>query len=329
MSKNRMLILLCSMFLAFPAYAANNKLTQKIDQNINEYLDAVLSSSGSDIYVYVMAFATFLMFVCAVGEILKFIMGEPDWVAAFTLIILWFITMALISSYGMVTSTIKYAFGELADTFQYLTIGNKDPMFLSTFIDNVIGKAIQAPDTGITDTIFMWAITIVWAILSIILQAAFYLTDVYITLGLALAQMVGVLFIPFLIAPWTRSIFDGWVRFFIGWGVFGLVLRITCLLTMLVMKATINAAGSFDFTIPNVTNTDLINANYEVIRPLIITDANLELLIAIIIFGFISCLMIFSAFSFAKALSSGVGSASDAANGAAKKMAATAAKMLI
>ncbi|AJB84471.1 TPA: type IV secretion system protein [Klebsiella pneumoniae] len=324
MSKNKILIILIGIFAVFPAFALDNAVTQKIDANINEYVNAVLSSSGSDIYVFVMAVATFLMFVCAVGEIIKFIYGQADWVAIFTLIIVWFVTMALITSYGMVTDTVKYAFNELADTFQYLTIGSKDRMFLSNFIDRVINQAVQAPDVGFTDTIYMWAITIIWAVISLFLQVAFYLSDVYVTLGIALAQMIGVLFIPFLIAPWTRGIFDGWVRFMIGWGVCGIVLRLTCLLTMLVMKATINAAG--DFQNPG---TALINSNYDVSAPLVVTDENLGLLIAIIVFGFISCVMIFSSFTFAKMLSSGVGDTGKAVNNTAKKLAAQAIKALI
>lgn len=324
MSKNRALIFLFGMFAIFPAFAIDNALTQKIDANINEYINSVLSSSGSDIYVFVMAVATFLMFVCAVGEILKFIAGRADWVAMLTLVILWFVTMAFITSYGMVTDTVKYAFNEMADTFQYLTIGSRDRMFLSNFIDRVINQAVQAPDVGFTDTIYMWAITIIWAVISLFLQVAFYLSDVYVTLGVGLAQMIGVLFIPFLIAPWTRSIFDGWVRFMIGWGICGIILRLTCLLTMLVMKATINAAG--DFQNPG---TALINSNYDISAPLVVTDENLGLLIAIIVFGFISCVMIFSSFTFAKMLSSGVGSASNAATNTAKKLAVQAVKALV
>lgn len=324
MSKNKIIIFLVGVLSAFPAFAIDNALTQKIDANINEYINAVMSSSGSDIYVFVMAVATFLMFVCAAGEILKFIGGKADWVAMLTLVILWIVTMALITSFGMVTDTIKYAFNELADTFQYLTIGSRDKLFLSNFIDGVINKAVQAPDVGFTDAIYMWAITIIWAVISLFLQVAFYLSDVYATLGIGLAQMLGVLFIPFLIAPWTRGIFDGWVKFFIGWGVCGLVLRITCLLSMLVMKATINAAG--DFQNPG---SALIDSNYDISAPLVVTDENLGLLIAIIVFGFISCVMIFSSYSFAKMLASGVGSASNAATNAAKQVAAQAVKAVL
>lgn len=324
MSKNRLLIFLFGMFAIFPAFAIDNALTQKIDENINEYINTVLSSSGSDIYVFVMAVATFLMFVCAVGEILKFIAGHADWVAMLTLVILWFVTMALITSYGMVTDTVKYAFNEMADTFQYLTIGSRDRMFLSNFIDKVIGQAIQAPDVGFTDTIYMWFLAFVWGVISLLLQVAFYLSDVYVTLGIGLAQVIGVLFIPFLIAPWTRSIFDSWFRFMIGWGICGIVLRLTCLLTMLVMKATINAAG--DFQNPGEA---LITSNYDISAPLVVTDENLGLLIAIIAFGFISCIMIFSSFTFAKMLGSGVGSLSNVATDTAKKMAAKAIKALL
>lgn len=324
MSKSNVLIILLGALAAFPALAIDNALTERIDANINEYIGAVLSNSGSDIYLFVMAVATFLMFVCAAGEILKFIAGKADWEAMFTLVILWIVTLALITAFALVTDTIKYAFNELADTFQFLMVGSRDKLFLSNFIDNVITQGIQTPDVGFTDAVYMWAVTIIWAVISLLLQVAFYLSDVYATLGMGLAQILGVLFIPFLIAPWTRGIFDGWVKFFIGWGVCGLVLRITCLMSMLVMKASINAAGDFENP-----GSALINSHFDISAPLVVTDENLSLLIAIIVFGFISCVMIFSSYSFAKMLASGVGSASNAATSAAKQVAAQAVKALI
>ncbi|HFQ5986609.1 TPA: conjugal transfer protein TrbL, partial [Yersinia enterocolitica] len=71
MSKNKILLFLVGILSAFPAFAVNNAVTVEIDKNISEAISAVMSSSGSDIYVIVMAIATFLMFVCIVAEILR------------------------------------------------------------------------------------------------------------------------------------------------------------------------------------------------------------------------------------------------------------------
>ncbi|NQD64128.1 conjugal transfer protein TrbL, partial [Enterobacter sp. CM29] len=166
--------------------------------------------------------------------------------------------------------------------------------------------------------------TIIWGVVSLLLQVAFYLADVYVTLGYALARIIGVLFVPFLVAPWTRRIFDGWVRFFVGFGVCGILLRLTCILAMLVMKATINVAGSFENP-----GAALINSNYDVTAPLVVADDNISLLIAIIAFGIISCVMIFSSFGFAKTLAAGVGSASNAVTSVAKSAAVKAVAALI
>ncbi|MEN4758270.1 type IV secretion system protein [Pantoea agglomerans] len=307
-----------------PVFAISNQLTKEIDNNVQEYIDAVFSASGSDIFLLVSAIATFLFFMVIVGEIIKFIMGNADWVAAFTAVILFIATLAFIASYGPFTYVIKGAFEDLGNVFQFLIVGSKDKMFLSDFIDRTITQAVQAPDVGFTDTIWMWAVTIIWAVVSLFLQIAFYLADVFVTLGYSLARMVGVLFIPFLIAPWTRKIFDGWVRFYIGWGVCSILLRLTSLLSMLVMKATINAAGKFE----NPASM-MIDGNFNVTAPLVITDENLSLLWAIIVFGIISCIMIFSSFGFAKMLCSGVGSASNGATNMAKSAAVKAVTVIL
>lgn len=324
MSKKAYWLICAALLIVFPAYAGSNLLVQNIDSNIGEYVSAILSSNGSDIFKLVMAIATFLLFMCLVIEVIKFIAGDVDWVATLTLIIIWFGTMAFIASYFVVTETIKHIFIEIEETFQYLTVGSRDKMFLSDFIDRTLLQAIQAPDVGFTDSIYMWFVTFLWGLISIILQLCFYLSDVYVTLGISLAQMVGVLFIPFVIAPWTRSIFDGWAKFFIGWGICGILLRLTCLLAMLVMKASINAAGSFEN--PGVA---FVNSNYDVSAPLVITSDNIELLLALIVFGIMSCVLVLSSFSFAKQLASGVGSASSMATNGAKSLAVKAITLIV
>jgi len=324
LSKKACVFICAALFVAFPAFAGTNALVQNIDTNIGQYVDSVLSANGSDIFKLVMAIATFLLFICLVTEVIKFIVGDVDWTATATLIIIWFGTMAFIGSYFAVTEVVKHVFIEIEETFQFLTVGSRDKMFLSNFIDRTILQAVQAPDVGFTDTIYMWFVTFVWGLISLILQFCFYLSDVYVTLGISLAQMIGVLFIPFVIAPWTRSIFDGWAKFFIGWGICGVLLRLTCLLAMLVMKASINAAGSFEN--PGVA---FIDSNYNVSAPLVITEDNIGLLIALIVFGLMSCVLVLSSFGFAKQLASGVGSASGAATNGAKAMAVKAIKLII
>ena len=317
-------IFFMTMMFAKSAFAANVVVSDLIDQEVQNYVDAIFDASGSDIFLFVTAILTFLFFMCLVGEIVKFINGNADWIAILTLVILYISTTALIASYGPFTHVIKGVFEDLCGEFQYLIIGSRDKMFLSDFIDKVIKKAVQAPDVGFTDSIFMWGVTLVWGVVSLLLQVAFYLADTYVTLGYALARVVGVLFVPFLIAPWTRPIFDGWVKFFVGFGICGILLRLTCILAMLVMKATINAAGKLE----NPASA-LINSNYDVKAPLVVADNNISLLLAIIAFGVISCVMVFSSFGFAKTLASGVGSASNAATNMAKSAAVKAMAALI
>ncbi|WP_097764831.1 conjugal transfer protein TrbL [Escherichia coli] len=324
MSKQTYLVIFAALFIAFPAFAGTNVLVAKIDQNIGEYVSAILSANGSNIYRLVMAIATFLLFMCLVIEVAKFISGDADWVSTATLIIIWFGTMAFIASFFTVTEVIKHIFIDIQEEFQYLTIGSRDKMFLSDFIDRTLLQAIQAPDVGFTDSIWMWFMAIMWGFVSIILQFCFYLSDVYATLGISLAQMVGVLFIPFVIAPWTRKIFDSWFQFFIGWGVCGIILRLTCLLAMLVMKASINAAGSFENP-----GANFMDENYNVMSPIVITMDNIELLVALVVFGIMSCVLVLSSFAFAKQLASGVGSASGAATNSAKALAVKAIKLVI
>lgn len=324
MSKKWLLLLPSLLIFAQPAMAVSNSFTTELDNNVNDALNSVLSSSGSDIFLMVSALATFILFICIVKEVSMFVMGRLDVVSLLTTVILYIGAIALIGSYGTFTNIIKGGFTDIADVYQNLIIGSSDKMYLSNFIDNVINKAVQAPDVGFTDTIFMWAVTIIWSLVSLLLQIAFYLADVYVTLGYALARLVGVIFIPFLIAGWTRPIFDGWVKFFIGWGICGLLLRISCILSMIVMKSAINAAGSMDNP-----GTAYISSGYDVSAPLVVTADNIYTLIAIIVFSIISCVMIFSSFSFAKMLCSGVGSASNAATGAAKNLAVKAAAALL
>ncbi|NQD63301.1 conjugal transfer protein TrbL, partial [Enterobacter sp. CM29] len=198
--KKLLAIFLMTFLFAQSAFAANSVMSDEIDKEVQNYVDAIFSSNGSDIFLFVTAILTFLFFMCVVIELVKFINGNADWIAFLALVFLYFATVALIASYGPFTQVIKGVFEGLGETFQFLIVGSRDKMFLSNFIDNVITKAVQAPDVGFTDSIYMWCVTIIWGVVSLLLQVAFYLADVYVTLGYALARIIGVLFVPFLVA---------------------------------------------------------------------------------------------------------------------------------
>ena len=84
-----------------------------------------------------------------------------------------------------------------------------------------------------------------------------FLSSCWALYGYALSKIIGLFFIPFLMLEKTSFLFDGWVRFFCGFLIYGIIARANLVLTMIAIKTfygiptnTINTSLviSYDFT---------------------------------------------------------------------------------
>ncbi|EFG0195170.1 TPA: hypothetical protein L2H11_003384 [Escherichia coli O25b:H4-ST131] len=319
---NRLLFVV--LFLSVSFYAsAETAMRTNFQNGVSEMVNKILNSPDSDLRVWTIAASTFLAAVTAFVYFWRFVENGGALVDLFTLAIMFMLSMSLLASYSMVVDTITGAFYAISNELQRLALGNIKPSFLQNFVESVLTKAISAPSVDIFDGMNMVGMALLWEICSAILSVAIYLADVWIDVGTAIAKITGVMFIPFLVAPATRVIFDGWFKFYIGWGLAAVVLKITSIVVMIMIRASINSAGSFQGA------GDVIASDGTVNGVLNITANNISLLRDICAYSVIAAIMVFSCFIFAYMIGSGVGSASQGLNNMAVKLAKKAAKALL
>lgn len=327
---NNMTVAVVFLFTPFYVLAGTGSaMRSQFHSGVNEVVNDILNGPDSDIRVWTMAVAIFLAVVTAFVYFWKFVQDGGALLDLLTLAVMFIFTLALTGAYTTVVDTISGAFSATANEMQRLALGDTSPDFFTNFVEDVVMKAIASPSVDFTDGMNMIGVALMWEVCSAVLEVAIYLADVWIDVGTAVAKVTGILFIPLLVAPATRSVFDGWFKFYIGWGLAGIVLKVTSIITMVMIRASINAAGKFKNGDILDGVPDIITGKDTVSGVLQITGDNINLLKDICAYSIIAAIMVFSCFIFAFMMGSGVGSTSQGLNNMAVRIAKKAAKSLL
>ncbi|EPA0315791.1 type IV secretion system protein [Klebsiella aerogenes] len=325
-------ITVAAVFLSVSFYASagtSSNMRSQFHTGVNDVVNKILNGADSDIRSWTMAVALFLAAVTAFVYFWKFVENGSAVLELLTLAVMFIFTLTLVGTYTTVVDTISGAFAGIANEMQRLALGDTSPDFFTSFVEDVVTKAISAPSVNFTDGMNMIGVALMWEVCSAVLEVAIYLADVWIDVGTAVAKVTGILFIPLLVSPATRAIFDGWFKFFIGWGLAGIVLKVTSIVTMVMIRASINAAGQFKAGGVTEAVPDIITGKNTVVGVLQVTGDNINLLKDICAYSIIAAIMVFSCFIFAFMIGAGVGSTSQGLNNMAVKIAKKAAKALI
>lgn len=325
-------ITVVAVFLSVSFYASagtGSAMRSQFHEGVNDVVNKILNGADSDIRTWTMGVALFLAAVTAFVYFWKFIESGGALLDLLTLAVMFIFTLALTGTYTTVVDTITGAFNGIASEMQRLALGDTSPDFFTSFVEDVVTKAIRSPSVDFTDGMNMIGVALMWEVCSAILEVAIYLADVWIDVGTAVAKVTGILFIPLLVAPATRAIFDGWFKFYIGWGLAGIVLKVTSIITMIMIRASINAAGKFKNG--NILDgvPDIITGDSTVQGVLQVTGNNINLLKDICAYSIIAAIMVFSCFIFAFMIGAGVGSTSQGLNNMAVRIAKKAARALL
>lgn len=306
--------LLLFAYLSIFAFADTNPgigttLTTVFNTQIHQYITTLLSP-GSQVYQWTHMLMVFIMFLAVFFEILVFI-KKPDIERHLTAVIWIFITMGLWAGYNTFIDVLWQTGEGLASAFQVAATGSSDPWFLSEWAYR-IANSYTIHSQGFFGSIQSAILVFIWNIVMLLLEGVMKLVGMWAVWGAAVAKIIGVIFIPFLMLPATRKIFDGWFQYFVGFLILLIVLRITGVVAAITLQAQMmtigyNCSGSL-LCIDNGWTATLSE-----------TSNSLETIITM----FICIALVLSSFSVAKLLASKVGEPS---TGMAKGVASTATK---
>jgi len=145
-----------------------------------------------------------------------------------------FTTRALMVTYNTLTSAIWDIGVGVGAAIQSAMIGTSDLFFGPAFIAQLIGN-ISMPDaswTSVAQIANAVIASLVLGLVSLVLGALSFLVSIWGVWGYALAKIVGYLFLPFLVFERLMFLFDGWLRFFLGFVVYMIVARVNTVLVV-------------------------------------------------------------------------------------------------
>lgn len=233
-----------------PNYSDSLKRMDAFMKNVAAVLKNILADDDLESFVNALwnALTIILLFTAfarySIGAISVYELIHP--------LLLITVTRIMLNNYDYLTSLCWYWSEGIAGGIQKAVIGSTDPFILPGFIHDVI-TGIETSDVGFFSGIkLVFASNLILAIILLMSLMAF-LANTWALWGFAMSKIVGWFFIPFLMVRRTSYLFDGWVRLFTGFLVYGIIARANLLLTVLAIKAFFGIPGYAVSTATSIT----------------------------------------------------------------------------
>jgi len=294
-----LLVVLSPIAFMSPAEAALSDTMRDIfDGALTDFVIGIMNDTGNPIYTWswmmFLALSVLLIFI----EVVKFIFDGFDAASHLEAVIYFFITLGLMGTYDAFTSAIWGVGVGLSNGYQEYLVGNSDNFFLAQWLIKALGAVVLA-ELSFWDSFKLIQYLIAWSVVCFLLEIVFWLASMWAEFGYALAKVIGMIFIPFLLLPATRALFDGWFKFLCGFVVLLIMLKATMVVAAISIKAVLESLGvrfAGDYGDPTV----VVNIAKENLYML--SDCAAILVIAV--------LFVLSSFVFASMIASGVGNLS-------------------
>lgn len=120
----------------------------------------------------------------------------------------------------------------MAGSLQNGMIGTKDPFFAPQFIGNVLANMYFPMSTWANPlTVFVTALNMtILSVAMLLLSVVAFASVIWGFWGFTLAKLIGMAFVPFLMYERLSFLFDGWLRFFLGFVVYTVIARLNVVL---------------------------------------------------------------------------------------------------
>ena len=293
-------IFLSPLLFLPPAEAALSETMRGVfSGELKTFVTGIMSGADNPVSSFAwMIFAAFA-FILFVIEVIKFIWQGNQTESHFIALAMFFITFMIMGSYDGFTEGVWGIAVGISNGYQEQLVGNTDNFFLSQWMHKTFA-AVVIEDLSLWDSAKIIGYLYIWTAAGIFLDAVGYLAAIWADFGYAVGKVVGFVFIPCLLLPATRSLFDGWFKFFTGFGFLLIVLKATMVVAAIAIKAIVGTLGVNYVGAGFAGDPTAVNIGVEEMYKL--ADAAAML--------FIAALFVLSSFAFASALAGGLGNIS-------------------
>lgn len=182
-----------------------------------------------------------LFFALLVFAVISFIFFGPN-ITAFNALLMGFLYAFLNETYLIWTDGMFAFFEEAALGIQEEVVGTTDRFFLSKYWDHMLDRVgfeeldFFSQMSAIINMAFLWICSLVFMIL-------IRISEIWAVWGFLFAQLVGPVFLPFIIHPTTRSLFDKWLGLMLSFCIYAFVARTIGVLFAIFTKSLLGEPG--------------------------------------------------------------------------------------
>ena len=249
-----------------------------------------------------------LYFLLLFWVIVDFIMNGFSAEKTLNGVLMGFLVALLNETYLIWTDGIYFFFEAGALGIQESVTGTSSKYFLSTYIRNMWDE-IDFESVSILDGAYLLFTFFIFAIVKTLLLIVVYISEIWAVWGFSFAKLIGPLFIPFIIFPSTRPMFDKWLALLVSFCVFTFVVRVIGVLFAIFTSSMLNTSNFTETTDSGITLT-----------------ASSPILLIVLVNGLVGIAMLIGAGKISSALAGGIGgsgftnSSLRAGGGAARKL---------
>lgn len=216
-----------------PDPAANGPVVQGFSSFISRVGALTNSAITQPDYVYWVN----LLFLVGCGSLIiltlaKYAINKVTYADVAVNVFLILMVQVMMAGYSPATDAAWSAAEGIASSLQMGLIGTRDAFFAPQFITNLFKsmtfsmKTILNPITAISTAANM----VILSVISLLLSCLSYVSIIWGFWGFTIAKLIGLTFIPTLLDQRLSFLFDGWLKFFIGFLVYYIIARLNVVL---------------------------------------------------------------------------------------------------
>lgn len=295
------------IFVSNFAYAQEiGRADQALNDVVSGFVISIMTDSSSELYGFIRSMMLGLAFIGTVWHVMMWALKAISSVELGLYVLSAMLIFTIYANFNSFMSELWSWSDAIGLTFQYEAAGSRDPLF--------VGSELRAATTNFfTVDVSLWdgfnviSGVIAFKLVSMILSMVIFLISVWSVWGYAFMKITGLIFLPLLFLPITRSFFDKWFQIFLGFWFFNLFSKIALSLYHLYFFAIFGAVSDpmeFDPVDDRLALSRLV----------------LHFLVGIV--------FLLSTVGFASVISAGFGGITGRASGVAQKMVAITTKVL-
>ena len=283
-----------------------SKADEILNGVISDFVTDLIDNPDSPLSKYILSMMIGFTFIGLAWHTIAWALKKYELEELIAYVFIVIFTWGFYVNYNYALSEICSWADAIGSGIQTEAVGESDPIFAGAKMSEAL-ENIRLKDISIFSGLAAWWVFFQFQVVLVILKIIIFVMNAWGVWGYAFSKITGLLFLPLLLVPFTRKIFDKWFQIFLGFWFFHLFAKIALSLYYLYFFAIF---GVLDSPIEFNPVADSLAAN------------------RIILHLFIGIFFMLAVGGMSAAMASGFGGITSKASNAAMKVATTVVKMI-